>query len=159
MNTETLKLDNEVVNNWVTNYIPHNDTQVIITILNGAKHVGNLLSNKYNIPQKFIHLKSYNNDNNQESIKLINKFPNISEKRLLVVDDIYDTGNTLQYTLNELIKYTTVEHIDIYTVIKKPRPGKLLNTYTPQRHGNPVKCSIGYSCTVPETTWIKFPWE
>ena len=156
---EILKLEYEVVNNWVTNYIPHNDTQVIITILNGAKHVGNLLSNKYNIPQKFIHLKSYNNDNNQESIKLINDFPHITEKRLLIVDDIYDTGNTLQYTLNELIKYNPVTHIDVYTILKKKRTGNLLTTYNPTRHNNPVKCSINHSCVVPDTTWIKFPWE
>jgi len=155
---EILKLEYEVVNNWVTNYIPHKDTDCIITILNGAKHVGNLLSTKYNIPQKFITLKSYNNDNNQESIKLLGEFPNITEKRLLLVDDIYDTGNTLQYTLNELIKYDSVEHIDVYTVIKKNKPQNKLEWWAITNNRR-VKCNIDYSCLVPATTWINFPWE
>ena len=159
MNTEILKLEYNVVNSWIiNNYNPPEGTDCILTVLNGAKQVGELLSTEFDIYQQFVTIKSYNNENSQESIKLIGEFPKITEKRVLVVDDIYDTGNTLEYTLNELIKYDCVERIDIYTVIKKNRPENRIEWWR-LRNKRRVMCNIDYSCLVPATTWIKFPWE
>jgi len=51
-----------------------------------------------------------------------------------------------------------VEHIDVYTVIKKNKPQNKLEWWAITNNRR-VKCNIDYSCLVPATTWINFPWE
>ena len=156
MNNEILSLNNELINGWINQYKPLCSPDIILTICNGGKNVGELLSNKLKIPQKFVTIKSYNKDNTQGNIKLIGEFPTLENniKNLLIVDDIWDSGNTLMYVLNQLESINNnIKLCMIYTVVEKKKyPHKTFIS-------NKFSYRNDSSCVVPANTWIKFPWE
>ena len=68
---------------------------VIIAISRGGLLPALLLSHKYNCKNiQIISMESYVN-NQQSKLKLINNNLNILNKKVLIVDDLVDTGNTL----------------------------------------------------------------
>lgn len=102
---------------------------VMVCILKGAAWFFTDLTRKLIIPYStyFIEASSYKNGVTQsESIELLSvinpaKFNN---KKVILVDELYDNGNTLEAVKKEIINRTTVKYEDIVTcaAFKKKKP-------------------------------------
>jgi len=78
------------------------DPQVIVPIARGGLCFGHILSEELNIRDVFcINSIGYEKDTKLESIKVFN-IPVMTEKKVLVVDDIADSGETLKEVLKVL---------------------------------------------------------
>ena len=77
--------------------IKNNQYDGIIAILNGGFYLADFLSKKMNLQLYTINVKSYEGDI-QKDIKLLswNVLDSFNGK-YLIVDDIYDTGNTIDF--------------------------------------------------------------
>jgi len=88
----------------------------IIVILEGAKIFSNdifassfLETSKFNI--NFINISSYHNGTKSKDKINIEKcnLSHIEKKKVLIIDDIYETGNTLDFLIKYLKKYNPLE--------------------------------------------------
>jgi xanthine phosphoribosyltransferase len=79
------------------------DFDTIIPIARGGLTIAHLLSSHYNIREVYaINSISYDNDRKLDSVDIFN-IPNLKESRkVLIVDDIVDSGDTLIAVLNTL---------------------------------------------------------
>ena len=87
---------------------PNNEPIVVICVLNGAfmffadivKHL------KVNCEVDFMQTKSYIEGKQQEEVKLIKDATvSLKGKRVYVIDDIWDSGNTMRTLVNHLKHY------------------------------------------------------
>lgn len=104
------------------NTIYKDDTPLILGILNGAYRFVGELSNHIEIPCEitFARLKSYNEMERSNEVKELIALPeHLKGRKVIVVEDIVDTGNTLNKILNNL-KEKEVASIAICTLLFKP---------------------------------------
>ncbi len=117
----------------------------IIVILRGGLVPASLLGDLLNIKSfYFIDIKFYEAISKTSSIPRIVKTDldeNIKGKRLLLVDDVADTGKTLTVALNMIMEYEPKE-VRVVTLFKKSKTTVIPNYY----YANIDK-------------WIIFPWE
>ncbi|MGQ4832670.1 MAG: phosphoribosyltransferase [Candidatus Asgardarchaeia archaeon] len=117
----------------------------IVVILRGGLVPASLLGDMLNIKSfYFIDIKFYEAISKTSSIPRIVKVDldeNIKGKKILLVDDVADTGKTLTVALNMLIEYEPKE-IRVLTLFKKSKTTVIPNYY----YANIDK-------------WIIFPWE
>jgi hypoxanthine phosphoribosyltransferase len=98
------------------------ETPVFIGILNGSFMVMSDLLKHYNAPCEvsFIKLASYEGTQRSNNIKqLIGLNGNFEGKTVIIVEDIVDTGNTIE-ELKSLFKEQKVKHFKIATLFLKP---------------------------------------
>ncbi len=98
------------------------ETPVFIGILNGSFMVVSDLLKHYNsqCEVSFIKLASYEGTQNTNGIKqLIGLNENLEKKTVIIVEDIVDTGNTIE-ELKNLFKKQNVKHLKIATLFLKP---------------------------------------
>jgi len=69
----------------------------IICILNGGFNLAYYLHRKLDLPIYFIKIKSYTKSNEQKALEL-NLWQEVKPGHYLIVDDIYDTGKTIDFT-------------------------------------------------------------
>ena len=72
----------------------------IIAIARGGLVLGVKLSHKLDTPLMVISARSYNNQHKQENLMLNTSFTRPISSPVLIVDDIVDSGNTLQMISN-----------------------------------------------------------
>jgi hypoxanthine phosphoribosyltransferase len=95
---------------------------VFIGILNGSFMVVSDLLKYYNSPCEvsFIKLASYEGTQSTDNIKqIIGLNDNLEGKTVIIVEDIVDTGNTIE-ELKNLFKKEKVKHFKIATLFLKP---------------------------------------
>lgn len=109
----------------------------IIAVLRGGFYVADPISRKFNIPIHYFSCYSYNDNKEQGEIKLID-FADIEGGHYLIVDDIYDTGKTVEY----IQKFYTHCTFDVYCLVSKQE-----------------RVDIDYSFTAEKDTWVEFWWE
>lgn len=121
------------------------DYDCIIGVVRGGAIPATLLAHKLNTKYvQFIQISSYASDNKQSN--LIETAPlNISyimNKRVVVVDDISDSGMTLDYIDRMYKRYA--EEIFYFTIVSKDK--------------TVFKPDYSYITAEPDE-WVKFPWE
>lgn len=98
------------------------EVPVFVGILNGAFMVVSDLLKKYNSPCEvsFMKLSSYEGTTSTNAVKqLIGLNQNLEGRTVIVVEDIVDTGGTLE-ELKDLFKKQNVKHFKIATLFLKP---------------------------------------
>jgi len=110
----------------------------IVCPLRGGFYLSDYLSRKYNIPLNYVNISSYTNDNKQREIK-INGFDKISSGHFLIVDDIYDTGNTVKHIKEIVYPENT---FDVCCLVNKQRDADII-----------------YAKYVEPGVWVEFFWE
>jgi hypoxanthine phosphoribosyltransferase len=98
------------------------ETPIFLVILNGSFMFAGDLMKKITIPCQisFIKLASYSGTQTTEKLQeLIGLNENLEDKVIIVVEDIIDTGNTLEGVLNNLKKMKTKD-VRIATLLFKP---------------------------------------
>jgi hypoxanthine phosphoribosyltransferase len=118
--------------------------QGIICPLNGGIYLSDFLSRRINLPIYCIDIKSYNEKNEQEDIKIQSFMPVIKPGYYLIADDIYDTGQTIK-TIIDFYGFQNRFEFIVATLIS--------NKYS-------INSSILWYGLFNQTKeWIKFPWE
>ena len=98
------------------------DIPVFVGVLNGAFMVVSDFMKHYKSPCEvsFIKLASYEGIESNNQVKtLIGVNQNLSGRTVIVIEDIVDTGNTLE-ELKALFKKQNVKHFKIATLFLKP---------------------------------------
>ena len=99
-----------------------NEVPVFIGVLNGCFMVVSDFMKQYKRPCElsFIKMASYEGTSSTETVKqLIGLNQDLSDRSIIVIEDIVDTGNTL-VELKELFKKQNVKHFKIATLFFKP---------------------------------------
>ncbi len=94
----------------------------VVGVLDGAFMVlsGLLKRLQLNVSLELIKLKSYEGENSTGAVrKLIGLTTSLKDKHVLIVEDIIDTGHTLEYVM-ELIKAHEPASIETATLLIKP---------------------------------------
>ena len=93
-------LVNKTASDIILNYVP----DIILAIGGGGLIPARMLRNKVNKPIKVVSVRLYNSDdtigNNIEIIQWIDE--SFKDKKVLIVDEINDTGTTLNFCIDKL---------------------------------------------------------
>ncbi|MCD6238754.1 MAG: hypoxanthine phosphoribosyltransferase [Thermotogae bacterium] len=103
-------------------YLPRTDTLVAIGVLKGALHFcAYLLPHiQLDVTYSFINLSSYTGTNSEARIHLKSWIDiDIKNKYVLVVEDIIDSGRTIEYILKYLGRYKAKD-LKVVTLLDKP---------------------------------------
>ena len=126
-------------------YLQVKDCQfdTILSIARGGLTIGHFLSEKMNIRKSYtINSIHYNDTKKLDTINILN-IPNLNDsKKVLIVDDIIDSGDTIQAILKELkFKYPNIDFQILSIFYKKT-------------------ATIQPNFTIREATkWIDFFWS
>jgi hypoxanthine phosphoribosyltransferase len=91
------------------NQTHHSFPPVYICVLNGAfMFFADLVKHIEPCYIDFIKAKSYENNNQYEVNILTDISSNISNKPVYLVDDIYDSGNTINHIIQHLLQYNPI---------------------------------------------------
>ncbi|MEX0812385.1 MAG: hypoxanthine phosphoribosyltransferase [Chitinophagales bacterium] len=118
---QILKRTAEIAMQINTDYKDQNP--LIIGVLNGAYRFLGELSNHIDIPCEvsFVRLKSYRGMKSGNKVNELLSLPeNINGRKIIVVEDIVDSGKTLQYFLPQL-KNAGADSVEICTLLLKPK--------------------------------------
>lgn len=143
--TEVNHLCNVIANNVVK-------PDLIIGIATGAMIPTSIVARKLNIFNvEFIGLKSYTKEKTQNSIQLYHK-PDLefaSDKKILVIDDLLDSGNSFNYVNNYLLSLgllqSNIQYAVMHYKIKDEKQYKPLN--------------FVYGTQCAGDVWLAYPWE
>ena len=128
-------------------YVP----DVVITIGRGGLIPGALLTYKFNV--KTVHnfsVQTYNDNDVKTHAIICTQEPGRSleikhrDSKVLVVDDISDSGHTLEYIKNELSTNYGLNNIKFATLYTKKS-----TSFTPDY----------FVTEFPDESWVAFPWE
>jgi hypoxanthine phosphoribosyltransferase len=96
---------------------------VVLIVLNGSFIFAADLVRHLNMPIEIetVRLKSYEGTNSSGKIKMLNPMSfDLSDKQVLIIEDIVETGYTLQFLLEE-IKAKNAKSVKICTLLNKPQ--------------------------------------
>lgn len=111
----------------------------IIAVLNGGVYLADFLSKKMNLPIFTIDIKSYNGQQKGE-IQLVSYTPLKSKNdKFLIVDDIYDSGETLK-KIKEFYNFYEINNLDEIVLVSKNK-------------------KIKHGLYLDTNEWIDFFWE
>lgn len=117
--------------------IKGNNFEAILIITKGGLFLGSYLAEALNIPViETIGIKSYESGE-RKALEIVKEADPNLPARLVIVDDIADSGETLKY-VQDLYKAPTV------TLFKKPQT---------------VREPVFYEHEVANDVWVEFPWE
>jgi hypoxanthine phosphoribosyltransferase len=108
----------------------------VVGISRGGLFMANLLSHQLNLPVSIIECKSKNYSNN---------IPFFSERNLIIVDDLCNSGRTMKYLYDRYSEF--IDYYDIRTVVYYTKKNSV---YIP---------TISWYNTPVDFPWIVFPWE
>lgn len=115
----------------------------VLCILKGGLIPGEIISDNLNRRLEFIRLSSYSNREQKGIKKYQDNLGNIEGKNVLVVDDILDSGNTLDYLTGYLKDIKRVSEVRTAVLLSK----------TQDRNNN------YYGRLVKKNPWYHFYWE
>ncbi len=116
---------------------------VVVGIARGGLPISMVIADRLRVPLDFINIKSYKAPGVKETLRVYDvMFENVSGKTVLIVDDIADTGETLLFASNYMIRNKGAKEAYLACLFMKPWSKVRPNFY------------------VKETrSWIVFPWE
>lgn len=120
------------------------DFDAIVGILNGGAVPALVVRSVLELPLYWIRMKSYEGKEKGElEVKGLDfRKKDLEGKRVLLVDDIIDTGDTMDYVRGLLLSKYGAKDVFYVAVVSKR---KVLNGVS--------------MLTVPQFVWIVFPWE
>lgn len=128
----------------------------ILAIGGGGLIPARMLRSDLKIPIYVVSLTSYDeNDKKLDTLKTIQwmDFSQIKDKRILIVDEVDDTGETLSYVVDRLVNEENINktNLGIFVVHNKIKPKALVNE----------NLDIAYYLAGEdvEDNWIVYPWE
>lgn len=153
---EKLIISYDEINNLILNLYNKIKTfftpDIIIGIGTGGWLPAKLINNKFNIEIDSIKLSSYNgkqqdkiNTSNLNSLNL----DYLKHKKILIIDDVNDTGGTLKYIVDLLSPLTSELHIG---VLHHKDKDKVYDLFLDSR-------CIYYFAEQTGDIWIEYPWE
>jgi hypoxanthine phosphoribosyltransferase len=83
------------------------DTTIIFVVLNGGLYLSNRIFHSSDYDVRYIQAKSYIDNKRTDTVDLdimLKDMPDIKDKEVLIIDDIYDSGSTLSYINEKIIK-------------------------------------------------------
>lgn len=121
----------------------------IVAIGGGGLVPGRILRTYLNVPVLVVTLESYSGENKGTIVRRqwLDE-DQIRDKRILIVDDLNDTGSTLVYCVNEMRKAGVADVAVAVIHHKTKEREKLLDSSIPYYVGEHV-----------EDRWIVYPWE
>jgi len=142
------KLDWEVLNDFRMN-LPKCKVDVVVGILNGGIVPALIASNVYKVPVIWCKCSSYEDRKKKEFVfENVNiERGSVENKRVLIVDDIVDTGETIRNVYNFIRDYSP-KKVRLLSLVIKHKVYELCK-----------KLGIGYTLIVPDKYWVVFPWE
>lgn len=113
----------------------------VVTFYRGGLPLGTRLSNEFKLPLSIIDYQSY--DGNTKEMSFMKNANICSNEVLYVVDDIMDSGNTINKAIDFLHKEFPNNQIEVFTIFGNN--DKFKGTYYQHKHN--------------KNDWIVFPWE
>ena len=150
MKDNTLKIDWPHVSIYLTAMIKRIKPypEAVIGILNGGAYVASSVAGHFGIPLDFMKIKSYTDMSKGKNHIWAVPVMNIKDKNIVLVDDIYDTGETLEIAVNHLSNPGT-DNIPRH-IIKAVLTTKNTNSNIPH---------LVWGTAVDKDSWVEFPWE
>jgi len=123
----------------------------IVCILRGGAVPATIASNILDVPVYYLEFRSYIGTKQSSTIeyKDYSVGSSIKDKRLLIVDDIFDTGKTIECA-KKVLQRKKPKSIDVFVLVTKDKE-VLLNKATVVPYSYMLTCPVG--------TWAIYPWE
>ncbi|MEM2494717.1 MAG: phosphoribosyltransferase [Nitrososphaerota archaeon] len=138
---DIIKLVDKLTEKIISSYKPN----TIVGVLRGGMIIANLISDNIDLKEIYaIGCKSYYDINKRNIVKIYHPLilEKLSDRKVLLVDDVSDTGNTLETAINYILKPKEPEELKSATIYIKPW------------------CKIRPDYYLKETrAWIVYPWE
>ena len=116
------------------------DFDHVVGIYRGSLGMAAHVSNLYNVPMSIIGIQT--RDGNDKAPQWIHNLIDEDTKRILIVDDIYDTGYTMKKVINHCLLYSCWDcEVISYCLFGKTNDEQVV--YSQEHDGS----------------WIVFPWE
>jgi hypoxanthine phosphoribosyltransferase len=116
---------------------------LVVAMARGGIPLAMFVADKLQIAVDFMRVKSYKSLSNKTEPKLIfDVHTNIKGMKILVVDDLADTGDTLAFAVKHLKEKCEAGEIITAAMFLKPR-----SAFTPDLYVRAID------------TWVVFPWE
>ncbi|MCJ7450154.1 MAG: phosphoribosyltransferase [Candidatus Nanohaloarchaeota archaeon QJJ-9] len=116
----------------------------VVSIHRGGDPLGIRISHRFNIPQGIVNANHYDGEERQEIVEIQGKILEPVEGDVILVDDIVDTGKTMEEVEKKLEGYEKVDCIKTASIHTKER-----TVYKPDFTYSNIDSSI----------WIVYPWE
>jgi hypoxanthine phosphoribosyltransferase len=116
----------------------------ILAVARGGSIIGTLLSYQLNIPIRYVGISSYNGDKKTDEMRFTQHAEIGDYKNILVVDDIVDTGDTINFIKN-IIALNSFDRQFTYAT---------MYTVTGKQEMVDFKVAVKQ-----QDEWIEFPWE
>lgn len=141
-------LTNNLFNKIKLSFTP----ELVIGIGTGGWLPAKLINNRFKVELDSIKLSSYSGNQQGEikesSINILNT-KNLRNKKILIIDDVNDTGETLKYMVELLSSLSKELHIG---VLHHKDKKKALNLFLDKR------CVYHYA-EIIEDIWVHYPWD
>lgn len=132
----------EFVGKLVLKY-KNNPPDCILAVARGGVFIGTLLSYKLDIPIKYIGVSSYIGDKKTDNVHFTQHADVTEFKNILVIDDIIDSGDTIQF-VKDILENSFDKNFEFVTMYAVE--GKENNvTWCDKIKG--------------KNDWVEFPWE
>lgn len=141
----------EDIHNFIRNNYQQisNNIDCIVAIGTGGFIPARILKTYLNIPIYTITVQSYNN-NNETNMKLFQWLDmDLSNKKIVIVDEVDDTRNTLQFCVSQLKEINKLINYEIFVIHNKIKEKKW-----------DIPKEIKYHCCETiQNKWIVYPWD
>jgi len=138
---DIIKLVDKLSEKIISSYEPN----TIIGVLRGGMIIADLISDNIDLKEVYaLGCKSYYDINKRNIVKIYHPLilEKLIDRKVLLVDDVSDTGNTLETAINYILKPKEPKEIKTATIHIKPW------------------CKIKPDFYLIETkAWIVYPWE
>ena len=140
-------LVNKTASDIILNYVP----DIILAIGGGGLIPARMLRNKVNKPIKVVSVRLYNSDdtigNNIEIIQWIDE--SFKDKKVLIVDEINDTGTTLNFCIDKLKNENNLTDFSVFVIHDKMKEKtKEIQDFQHYFVGKYI-----------EDNWVVYPWD
>jgi hypoxanthine phosphoribosyltransferase len=100
---------------------PSGETLTLLVVLHGAMIFASDLIRRITAPVEIctVHISSYHGTESAGTVNLVTPFPNLEGKRVLIIEDIIDSGKSILF-LKEKLRAAKVTDYKIATLLDKP---------------------------------------
>ena len=153
MNEKLYYTYNEIHNiiNSKKDIIKEFNADIILAIGGGGLIPARMIRSYINKPILVVTLDSYNDENIKDEINIIQWITkDLSNKRVLIIDEIDDTRRTLKYCIDELKRKNNARDIGVFVVHNKVK-----KKYS-ELHDYNIEYITGQNI---EDKWVVYPWD
>lgn len=128
------------------------DPDIIVAIGGGGLIPARIIRSYIDKPVLVVTISSYDDENMKDELSIVQWINNNFEnKRILLVDEIDDTGRTLAFCVNKLKEVNKANNICVFVIHNKQK--------TKDVNYNEIKELTYFSGENIDDKWIVYPWE